>query len=620
MKSHHSDIEVKLTELGNEPVPEDIRQLTDQAQIRFIQDIAPTASSEPRHWIWKHRLIKSAAAIIILGILFWALQSLNITPDGTTVAIADVITALQKAECIHVIMRFEDGTDPNEDELHKNLQQESHGTEYWETIHPSLSVFTRPNGHITLCEYQIGRTTTYNPNSNTIFINEKGSLAQPDDDTAIAEKWLKRIKTQEGWGAQVETIDTTLDHQSVTLIKVSHCTLGAPNSVLMMYVDPQTQRPTKLYWTSSSPNGSKLWYLFDYPKTWPTNIYAAGAPRDAQVKDITPTQQFSQVLQKIQDLSEKNMDRLPESCIAIKVLSSKYAYKYAPDGITYADVLHLYNGQYRHDNIRYISSKYRNTVNDTTEHFIEKDFASQYQWWMSGPLENYNGFRQKVVFANQHTGVQLTFQRSQHTDQIWKITDQRTADNQDLYRITLSQNHPLIALGNVCMDISFPILALPMGISKKIIHDSYAETHNLICIERLERGYIYGPTEEVTLPKRTLYYLDPSKAYLCTRLVYIFKRNAQWHDDPNWLKGVSQQLRPSHYRIWQVQEYAQTQSGMWYVKKQACDHGNFNEKSGFSVDHPEDIVIKDPLITTVYLDETPEFPEGIFDPNAVEGL
>lgn len=619
MNTHHPDIEAMLKKLGAEPVPDDIHELAQTTKTAFVRELSPTKPIMVRRLIWRNRLVKCAAAAVIVGVAYWAMQFLGIEPDGTTpaLAIGDVLAAMKKAECIHTVMRFEDGTDPNEDEVRKRLHAESHGTEYWDAINPSLSVYKSPDGHLTLGEYEIGRLTTYDPTTNTIVINDKSSIAQPGDYTSIAEKWLKRIDEQEGLGARVESMETTLENHPATLIKVSNCTLGAPNSVLMLYVDPHTRRPIKLYWTTLAPNGSKLWYLFDYPQTWPTDIYQAGAPRDAKIKDITPNREFSEILSEIQQSAEQNFGLLPESCIAIEVKSTDYARKYVPDGVTYVDVFHLHDGQCRQDRIRYISSEYINTENDKTEDFIAKSFDAQYPWWMTGPLEDYNWFKYRIEIANQHTGRHVTLERKKHTDQVWQTIDRRIADNKDLYTLKVAQSFPLAALGNSSTDIAFPVLAFPMGVSKKIIVDPYAQANNLICIERLERGYVYGPTGEVTLPRRTLYYLDPGKAFLCTRLVYIYKRDAEWHDDPDWLKDVSRSPRNSHYRMWQVLEYGRTQSGMWYVKEQAYDSGNFSDESGFHVDHPEDLAIKDPALTTVYLDETPEFSDGLFDPNTL---
>jgi len=619
MNTHRPDIETMLNKLGAEPVPDDIHELARTTKTAFVQEVFPTKAAVVRRLVWRNRVVKYAAAAVVVAAVYGAMQLLGIRSDGTSraFAIAEVVTAMKKARCIHTVMRFEDGTDPNEDEMRKKLLAQSNGVEYWDAINPSLSVYKKPDGQITLAEYDIGRLTTYNPATKTIVIDRKSSIAQPGDNVSIAEKWLKRIDEQEELGARVEYMDTTLDGQSVTLIKVSNCTLGAPNSVLMLYVDPSTRRPMKLYWTTSAPNGSKLWYIFDYPQTWPTDIYQAGAPRDAKIKNITPNREFSEIRSEIEQSAEQNYDLLPDSCIAVEVHSTDHARAYVPDGITYVDVFHLRDGRYRQDRIRYISSESINTENDKTEPFIAKDFTSQYRWWMTGSLETYNWFKYTIEFANRHTGKHIMLTRETPTDETWQVMDRRTADNKDLYTLKVAQNHPLVALGNSYTDIAFPVLAFPTGVSTKSVTDPYAKANNLICIERLERGYVHGPTGEVTLPRRTLYYLDPGKAYLCTRLVYIYKRNAEWHDDPNWLKEASRAPRSSHYRLWQVLEYGRTLSGMWYVKEQAYDSGTFSDESGFRVDHPEDLTIKNPTRTTVYLEEVPEFPDGLFDPNTI---
>jgi hypothetical protein len=615
MNKNLSDIEIMLNHLGQPTVPDDIHELAQHCKAGFVREmVAPKTTS-----IWKSRLSKCAALIVIALALIWAMHSLNIQPDGasTAFALADVVNAMKKTQCLHAIVQFEDGTDPNEDKISKKLHMESHGVEYWATINPAISVYKTPDGDITLAEYEFGKLTRYRPGSNTIEISESSALAEPGDYVNIAEKWLERIDRQAQLGGQVEYSDTVLDGQSVKLIKVSKCTLGAPNSVLMMYVDLRTRRPIKLYWTTAKPNGSKYWWIFDYPKTWPKDIYQAGAPRNAKVKNITPDSQFQDLLRKMKESSEQNFDRHPSQCIAIKVQRSVYPLKYVPDGITYTYIFYLDNGQYRRDRIRYISGDYRNTMNENTTHALGQSFASHYQWWRSDDIENFNCFRQQVDFANKHTGQHVSLKRNKVSDRAWQIIGRRKEKNADLYHIKLVQEHPLFDLGHAATSLAWPS-SYDRG--KRVIVDAYSSKHNLVCVEALEQGYIYKPTEQVTLPRRTLSYLDPAKAYLRTRLVHIYKRDAEWHDDPGWLKDAPRRPRGSHYRIWQVLKYAKTKSGMWYVKEQAYDNGSFGEDSEFHIDHPADLKLKPGSVTRVYLNEAPEFPADIFDPNAMPAL
>ena len=615
MNKKLSDIESMLNQLGQQAVPDDIHELAQHCKAGFVSDIAAPMTTA----IWKSRLSKLAALIVIALGLIWVMHSLNIQPDGASSAFAltDVVNAMKKTQCLHALVQFEDGTDPNEDKISKKLHMESHGVEYWETINPALSVYKTPDGDITLADYEFGKLTRYRPGSNTIEINESSALAEPGGYVDIAETWLERIDKQAQLGGQVEYSDTVLDGQAVKLIKVSKCTLGAPNSVLMMYVDPKTRRPIKLYWTTARPNGSKYWWIFDYPKTWPKDIYQAGAPRNAKIRNITPGSQFQDLLRKMQESTKQNFDRQPSQCIAIKVQRSVYPLKYVPDGITYTYIFYLDKGQYRRDRIRYISSDYQNTMNESTTHALGQTFASHYQWWRSDDIENYNCFRQRVDFADKHTGQHISLMRKKVSDRTWQIFGRRREENADLYHVKLVQEHPLFELGHATMSLSFPV---PQTKGKKVIVDEYSSRHNLVCAEALEQGFVYKPTGEITPPRRILYYLDPEKAYLCTRLVHIYKRDAEWHGDPDWLKDAQRRPRESHYRMWQVLEYGKTESGMWYVKERAYDDGSFGRDSEFHIDHPEDLKLKSDSMTVVYLNEDPEFPADIFDPNAMSAL
>jgi hypothetical protein len=121
-----------------------------------------------------------------------------------------------------------------------------------------------------------------------------------------------------------------------------------------------------------------------------------------------------------------------------------------------------------------------------------------------------------------------------------------------------------------------------------VIEDEYSKRNKLICLQRLWQGEIYKGS--VTLPCKSLWYLNPQRDYIRQVFVEHYVRNAPWQRDKSWLDGVDPNRIPEEKTRWdrEVTEFGQTDTGQWYPKR----IGTFR----------------------IFLDTDPEFPEGIFDP------
>lgn len=562
--------------------------------------------------IMKMKTVRFATAAIIILAVIAGLNQFGIPVDGakTAFAVQDVVGAMNQVKCIHTVIEFEDGVSPNEKERSKKLHMQEHGSEYWETVAPAISVYKSADGTITFADYETGETNRYNPKTNIIEVNTQASLAQPTH-MNIADKYLKKVERQIGFGAKAEYNDTIIDGETVTLVKVSNCSMGTPNEVLMMYVNPHTLLPIKLYWTTSEPGGSKYWFIFDYPDTFPKDIYQAGAPKDAIIKNIIVNNEFLDLLVELNELNKKSINKLPRQYVAIEVQSGTNISSYPVNGISYVKVFYHNDDVYREDYIRYNNKRSdsgNNTPNDI--HLLENTFESQFQFWLSEDIEKYNYERNKIVMGNKKTGEFITLIPDDKSSTGWKIANKRSVSNDKLFDYRVAMNSPLRkSFGHGFATSSI----FPYTKSRKVIEDSYSKANNLVCVEVLTSGYMHGPTEQVYLPSRELSYLDPTINYMCMKMIRIKTKQACWHDDQNWLNQGSYRSPREGYRLWEVVELGQTDSGLIYVKEQAYDGSYFDMRDETCRNHPESIVIENPLTTSIYLAEDPEFPEGIFD-------
>ena len=146
----------------------------------------------------------------------------------------------------------------------------------------------------------------------------------------------------------------------------------------------------------------------------------------------------------------------------------------------------------------------------------------------------------------------------------------------------------------------------------RIIQDEYARQNGLICIENLTQGQVL-PQGMVGHPGRFLYYLDSARDYLCRRQVMEWRPNADWQQDKTWLKSVDpKKVGGGGLVVWEITEVFQAPNGHWYprviVQKQTDAREDYRSAP-----------LKVYDVETIYLDLSPTFPEGIFDPKRLPG-
>jgi len=119
-----------------------------------------------------------------------------------------------------------------------------------------------------------------------------------------------------------------------------------------------------------------------------------------------------------------------------------------------------------------------------------------------------------------------------------------------------------------------------------IADNEYSRSKNLICIEILGKPADTANRESTS--EKSLFYLNPQRDYICQR--------CEFYPAYNYVQDR------------EVLEFGRFDSGQWYPKK-ILERRVIKKKDGTSRQTDE--------LTTVYPDITPEFPEGIFNPESL---
>jgi len=223
----------------------------------------------------------AAAAVIIIAVLVGIHQ---IGGSIETVALADVIEAMHNAEWVHchIVIDFT-GVD---EEIAKKYAGK--GWEGWESVNPLRSIEKHNNGKIYFTEENKGKTSRYDPETNTITIVEYENPSTSQQDYAsIGDMYFKQISTFEKQGNKVNYEEGIYEGSPVIIISVDVTSDYGRRTKMSLIVESETYLPKKLtaqQWKKGQYEGL-ISGTFDYPENGPKDIYALGVPQTAKIID-----------------------------------------------------------------------------------------------------------------------------------------------------------------------------------------------------------------------------------------------------------------------------------------------------------------------------------------------
>ena len=222
----------------------------------------------------------AAAAFIIIAVLIGIHQfggSIN------TVALADVIEAMLNAEWVHYHFVI-DVTGVDE----KIAKKTSKGWEGWQSVNPLRRIEKHNNGKIYFTEENKGKTSRYDPQTNTITIIEyKPPSTSQQGYTVLADMYIEQIAEVEKQGGKVKYEEGVYEGSPVKIISIDFTSGGGKRTKMSIIVDPETHLP-KIVTAQQWFKGQYLGLIsgtFDYPDDSPGDIYALGVPRTAKIID-----------------------------------------------------------------------------------------------------------------------------------------------------------------------------------------------------------------------------------------------------------------------------------------------------------------------------------------------
>jgi hypothetical protein len=287
MFKNEDDLKETVSQLNIDDNPNPAHRERLREQMLSVFDKAgeqPISQSKPL-WrtIVKNPITKLATAAVLVVAVLWGIHHVG-GRDTASVALADVIEAMHNTEWAHCHIVV-DVTGVDEEIAKKNRGK---GWESWESVNPLCRIEKHNNGKIYFTEKNQGKTSRYDPETNTITIveYEKPSTSQ-EDYASIGDMYIKQISAFEKQGNKVNYEEGVYEGHPVRIISIDVTSNYGRRTKMSVIIESENHLPKKFtaqQWLKGQYEGL-ISGTFDYPETGPKDIYALGVPRTAKIID-----------------------------------------------------------------------------------------------------------------------------------------------------------------------------------------------------------------------------------------------------------------------------------------------------------------------------------------------
>jgi hypothetical protein len=533
--------------------------------------------AEPSIWrtIMKSRATKLVTAAVIVAAILISISHVNETVVKA-VEFEEITQAMQHVPWMHAVAT---GFEPRTGGL----------AEQWIGFESKIHAGRLANGTALFLSEKDHQQLDYDPNSRTITVRYLESL--PLDMTSPPAVLTTMHQLLEQQGAQIVAKMGSYQGRKVQIQDITLSNVGEQggSQSLTLYVDPDSKLIHAAEAKALDSAGKVVMagtITFDYPSSGPQGIYDLGVPRDARTGDNGPQSGIQTFLDQYQRIQAETT----REYIAV---IAKHESIQSEDMVTTMDVDYKSGRKHRQE---------RHFVFHTGEVFIQ--LWPIYKEQLGDSFESLFAWRRKH-YDDPRASLSISLHDGQYSCFIQR----------DGERGWGKLNKQYFPGGDAGSTESLSHQAWPpIGPTARIIEDDYAGKNGWVCLEALSQGLVM-PNGWASLPGRFLYYLDPSRDYLCRREVDERRRDASWQKDKTWLAGVDpKKVSQDSTTVVDITEAAQAPNDHWYPQTIVESHsGQATDLQGRTVPYTDTVTKK------VYVQVAPKFPDGVFDVDKLPG-
>ena len=522
--------------------------------------------------IMKNPITKFAAAAIVIIALMLILQNNSVNIVSPAFAFQDVIDAMQKAKWSHTVMTIVELNSDNAEE--SNIIDRTEG---WQSVDPLLSMTIENNGKITCREEDLGKTSTYDPESNIITEEYKLPSDSIENYTSLSDMFRAQIADINERFEKVKYEESVLDGQPVTVIKVDYTSKEGLHSIISIMVDPERFLPQKMvvHQSYAKENKSgKVEFLIDYPDSGPRDIYEAGAPRNTEVVVV-----------------DKRGN--PETIEALK------PYKNARQNIVSKYIMiSTFGTKSRIEDVVVMYMDDRKERQET--HYVFKPGDAFYEMWPVYSAAMGTTFDSLLQWSRLYRAGSVTIHLYDGRYEYGFVKDDAdkwTAKDKEYF----PDYNPIGKLA----EWGWPFFSY----DSVRIENEYSQEHGLLCFERKTDANIENDIL-IEAAQRLLYYIDPQHDYILVRQEKYGHRAIKEKPSINEIKFDPNEIPSELFSLTEVVEIAQTDTGQWYPKKIKYHSRGWNMNG-------ELLPLRESHTRTILLKTELELPADIFNPDKV---
>jgi hypothetical protein len=532
--------------------------------------------------IMTSRMTKLTAAAIAIAAAILGLRSFNGTPVKA-VEFSEITKAMSDVPWMHMTTSA----------FGNNVST----GEQWIGFESRIHVHKDPDGQVSFSSEKDHKRFSYNSGTATITVSYMEAFPlDVTSPTTLVESMHKRLKDQ---GAEIVARMGDYQGRRVQVQEISLANTGGNRTEdhkLTLYIDPHSRLLYAAEVSGTDANGKLVMageITFDYPRTGPQSIYDLGVPRDAKIVSNMPGLNVHSIRERYRQFwgeTSKEYGVMERYWQVHDEATREYIAVIAHNtAVNLTDAMNMIDVDYKS------GTRHRQESHSV----FEAGQILDDEVWGESKQQLGNTFESLLAWSRGHYAGRGRIHIHLHDGQ-YDCSVTREHGN---WGQPTRHYHPegSIAPENALGNLAWPEVSPPA----RIIEDDYATEHRLICFERLQQGLIYNG--KISLPGQFLYYLDPARSYLCRRKVTEWRPDAEWQEDKDWLNGVdSTEVRDGSVTIEEITKAVQAPNGHWYPETIIV------QGSGIRKDYRQ-APLKTHTVKRVYLNLSPEFPEGVFD-------
>ena len=526
----------------------------------YVRKLARGRVSGP--WAKLGSIAAGMAAVCLVAFVAWLLLSGNGPTRSAYAALMEAVESTQKAEWLHT-----KGKVAGED------------FELWLSLHPFRG-FVRRGDRVEGADEASQRAYEYDPAARTLTVKYMDEVPR---EVQEAENYLAVImrgieRAQREHLIEISTSKELVLGRTHTVYSITKTDVRGETRLI---VDESSRRIVRMESSvAKGPLGPGPFAIeFDYPETGPTDIYAAGVPRDAEVVDQLPSPDLLQLHQRIKEARE----RFAPTYHAIMYWGDR---RRADNSyLHWVLVAYKKNGRYRIE-------RYTPAVGTRAVDISPDDVAALEAWIATRPVR-------EVYFGGPYESSEATSVT---------LNSEGNLEWEKRFRTELMVSDKTVEH----YTWSWP----PSRKKGLMLPPKDGPSGRLIGQEQNTQGLV-REGDIVVFPTRTRRYWNPRRDYVQEEVERLSDVQAPWQKDKDWMKDADPELikkkwlsaasKIKEYRSTSTErviEYGQTKEGQWYAKKIMKE----TRRNTGSLS---------PTIVVIHLDTERDIPDERLDPDSI---